>query len=156
MAILVRGAGSNPSETHLKAELWLRIFSTAFKLHKLKFLSVWELQHLISGSKRNIFAHWSGERHENLVWQEKSTLFYIYDDEILSFNFHEKSMETKVEMVLRLVTYLRETVSALPILPGEAVHFRTFEIKFTPPSKRVKYNVFWRSDQMSTHQVNLI
>ncbi|RIB21200.1 hypothetical protein C2G38_2177350 [Gigaspora rosea] len=46
--------------------------------------------------------------------------------------------------------------TALPILPGEAVHFRTFEIKFTPPSKRVKYNVFWRSDQMSTHQVNLI
>lgn len=88
--------------------------------------------------------------------QEKSTLFYIYDELI----FHEKSVETKVEMVLRLVTYLRETIcadgmrirmllnkhsaqfnynlkAALPILPGEAVHSRTFEIKFTPSSKRV-------------------
>ncbi|CAG8624491.1 18882_t:CDS:2, partial [Racocetra persica] len=100
-----------------------------------------------------------------IYYQEKSTLFYIYEDEILSFNLHEKSMETNVERVLRLVTYLRETVcadrmrirmllnrhpaqfnydlkAALPTLPGEAVQSRTFKVKFTPPSKRVKYNVY--------------
>ncbi|CAG8780744.1 16429_t:CDS:2, partial [Cetraspora pellucida] len=233
----VRGSGSNPSENHVKAELWLRIFSTAFKLHKLRFLPVWELQHLVSGnaghgSARSDFAaivnnnndiqfpfflvefernglevhkdeivivseaahefnrilssmHYPSENevnetnlHVGLVNdmkirfgrlqpqydENKSLLFYVYDDDVLSFNFHERSTESNVENVLRLVTYLRETVcadgmrirtllnrypaqfnynlkAALPILPSEAVHSRTFEMKFTPPSKRVKYNI---------------
>ncbi|CAG8785296.1 20996_t:CDS:2, partial [Cetraspora pellucida] len=145
----VRGTGSNPSENHVIAELWLRIFSTAFKLHKLRFLPVLELQHLVSEFERNEFDY-----DEN-----KSLLFYVYGDDVLSFNFHERNTESNEENVLRLVTYLRETVSAdgmrirtlfnrhpaqfnynlkvaLPILASEAVRSRTFEMKFTPPSKR--------------------
>ncbi|CAG8449158.1 10053_t:CDS:2 [Funneliformis caledonium] len=44
-----RGLGSNPSGNHVKSELWFGIFSTAFKLHHLKFSPTWELQHLIPG-----------------------------------------------------------------------------------------------------------
>ena len=44
------GVGSLPSENHIKAELWTRILSSAFKLNKIKFAPVWELQHLISGN----------------------------------------------------------------------------------------------------------
>ena len=44
-----RGLGSIPSENHIKAELWGKIFSAAFVLHCSKFIPVWELQHLIPG-----------------------------------------------------------------------------------------------------------
>jgi hypothetical protein len=228
-----RGIGSNPSENHVKIELWSGIFSAAFKLHKLKFLPVWELQHLFPGNAglgsarsdfasiivnnnglqfaffivefeqagfethkdevviiaelthefNRILAHMyypseveiNGTRlHFGLVNdlrvrfgrlqpiydQKKSSLIYSCEDEILSFNFQDNNVETKVENTLRLITYLRETVcadgmrirsllnrqpmqynynlkAALPVLPNKAVQSRKFKTKFTPISKRI-------------------
>ncbi|CAG8696575.1 6599_t:CDS:2, partial [Cetraspora pellucida] len=225
----VRGPGSNP-ENHVKTELWPKILSTAFKMHKLKFLPVWELQHLVSGNaghglarsdfaaivnnnndvqfpfflvefERNGFEihkdeivivskaahefnrilslmHYPSENEVNetnlhvglvsdmkirfgrlrpLYDKDKSMLFYLYDDDVLSFDFHENNTKSNVENVLRLVTYLRETVcadgmrirmllnrypahfdynlkAALPILPNEAIRSHHLQ-------NGVKYNV---------------
>ena len=77
--------------------------------------------------------------------QEKLSLIYASDSDVLSFNFQENNVETKIENVLCIITYLHETVcmdgmhiilllnrhptqinynlkAALPILPNEAVH----------------------------------
>ncbi|CAG8836636.1 20761_t:CDS:1, partial [Racocetra persica] len=45
-----RGFGSVSSESHVKIELWSKIFSAVFALHNSKFHPTWELQHLISGN----------------------------------------------------------------------------------------------------------
>ncbi|RUP50452.1 hypothetical protein BC936DRAFT_139026 [Jimgerdemannia flammicorona] len=95
--------------------------------------------------------------------QQDSTLIYVHDSR-LSFDLQTKDAETNVESVLKLVTYLRETVCedglwirsflnrqperfnyglklALPRLPREAVKYRPFDTKFTPQAKRQKYNI---------------
>lgn len=41
---------------------------------------------------------------------DQSTLIYVYDDEILSFNLQTKDEEANIESVLQLAVYLRETV----------------------------------------------
>ncbi|CAG8493113.1 2474_t:CDS:2 [Funneliformis caledonium] len=52
---------------------------------------------------------------QSIYNQEKLNLIYAYEDEIISFNFQENYVEAKVENVLRLITYLRETF-ARPVL----------------------------------------
>lgn len=45
-----RGLGSEPSENHIKAELWANILSNSFSLNSPKFAPVWEFHHLIPGN----------------------------------------------------------------------------------------------------------
>ncbi|KAJ3086594.1 hypothetical protein HK100_008652, partial [Physocladia obscura] len=49
-AVPRRGPGSTTSEGHLRNEFWAPVLSNCFKLDGLKFLSVWELEHLIPGN----------------------------------------------------------------------------------------------------------
>ncbi|KAF0470633.1 hypothetical protein F8M41_025364 [Gigaspora margarita] len=44
-----RGLGSEPSENHVKAELWAKIISNTFTLYNSKFVPVWEFHHLFPG-----------------------------------------------------------------------------------------------------------
>lgn len=230
-----RGLGSSPSENHIKAELWTKIFSNVFTLNKTKFIPVWELLHLISGNggrgsarsdfaaivtnhndlqfpffivefesdgfeihKDNIavvseavyelnrilaLAHNLSEEEVNRTYvhiglvndtrisfntitpafnQEESTFVYINNDKILSYNLITDDIEKNIENVLQLIIYLRETIcedglwietilnreprrhnyklkTILPQLPNEAFKSRTYETKFTPPSKRKRY-----------------
>ncbi|CAI2189934.1 16770_t:CDS:2, partial [Funneliformis geosporum] len=70
--------------------------------------------------------------------QEKSTFIYACENSVLSYNLKTEDIETCIQNVLRLVTYLRETIcaDALPKLPVEAVKSRISETKFTPRVKR--------------------
>jgi hypothetical protein len=228
-----RGLGSEPSENHIKAELWTNILSNSFSLNNPKFVPLWEFHHLISGNggqgsaKSNFSAivsnqndlqfaffliefeqggfevhkddvvivaeathefnrilslmHYPSEEEINKLCLhiglvngsrirlgklmpvfDQSTLIYVYDDEVLSFNLQTKDEEANIESALQLVVYLRETVcmdgmriryllnrypakfnydlkAALPKLPNEAIKSRKYNTKFTPRSKRQRY-----------------
>ncbi|CAG8603030.1 15652_t:CDS:2 [Funneliformis mosseae] len=66
--------------------------------------------------------------------QEKLSLVYTYEDEIISFNFQENNVEAKWKM--RPVQLNYNLKLALPELPKEAVQSRKFETKFTPVTMR--------------------
>ncbi|CAG8535055.1 1603_t:CDS:2 [Ambispora gerdemannii] len=209
------GLGSEPSENHIKAELWTSILSNTFSLHNPKFVPIWEFHNLIPGdggrgSAKSGFSaigrfevhkddvvivaeathefnrmHYPSDEEINKMClhiglvngasirlgklmpvfdQQQSTLIYVYDDEVLSFNLQTKDEEANIESALQLVTYLRETVcmdgmrirsllnrypakfnydlkAALPKLPNEAVISRKSDTKFTPRSKRQRYTL---------------
>ncbi|KAF0526874.1 hypothetical protein F8M41_013920 [Gigaspora margarita] len=238
-----RGLGSEPSENHVKAELWAKIISNTFTLYNSKFVPVWEFHHLFPGhgkcgSSRSDFiaivfnqtniqfpfflieieqngfevhkdeivavseaAHefnrilsLGGYQSDDEVNQtrfhiglingtsiqfstleplydkQSSKLVYIHTRNTFSLNIKTNSLEVDVESVLKLVSYLREVVcrdgawienminrpatkfsiklkAALPSLPTKAVQSRPFETKFTPISKRVKYDFLDEDDE---------
>ncbi|CAG8836003.1 19470_t:CDS:2, partial [Gigaspora margarita] len=125
-----RSVGSSPSESHVKIELWAKLFLAIFALYNLKFLPTWELQHLISENagrvhKDNVvvvteavhefnkilsLVHYPTEDEINNIWLH-TALIYI-NEEILTLNLNNIDVENNVGNALRLATYLRETVCA--------------------------------------------
>ncbi|CAG8810733.1 8723_t:CDS:2 [Cetraspora pellucida] len=106
-----RGVGSSPSESHVKIELWSKIFSTAFSLHDSKLLPTWEFQHLISGnagqgSSRSDFA---------AVVNNQSDLqfpFFLVEFENNGFEVHKDSVVVIAEAVHefnRLLSFIHPT-----------------------------------------------
>ncbi|CAG8626865.1 5812_t:CDS:2, partial [Diversispora eburnea] len=93
-----RGLGSSPSENHIKAELWTKIFSNVFTLNKTKFVPVWELHHLISGnggrgSARSDFGA-IVTNHNDLQF-----LFFIVEFERGGFEIHKDNVVVVSEAV---------------------------------------------------------
>ncbi|CAG8453436.1 8769_t:CDS:2 [Diversispora eburnea] len=96
-----RGLGSSPSENHIKAELWTKIFSNVFTLNKMKYVPVWELHHLISGnggrgSARSDFAV-IFTNHNNLQFP-----FFIVEFERDGFEIHKDNIVVVSEAVYEL------------------------------------------------------
>lgn len=93
-----RGVGSSPSESHVKIELWAKLFSAIFALHNLKFLPTWELQHLISGnagrgSSRSDFAAVTNNQ------DDQQFAFFLVEFENGGFEVHKDNVVVVAEAV---------------------------------------------------------
>ncbi|RIB03771.1 hypothetical protein C2G38_2122302 [Gigaspora rosea] len=130
-----RGVGSSPSESHVKIELWSRLFSAIFALHNLKFLPTWELQHLISGnagrgSSRSDFAAVTNNQ------DDRQFAFFLVEFENGGFEVHKDNVVVVAEAVhefnriLSLIHYpTEEEVNNLclhtGLVNGTTIHLST-------------------------------
>ena len=92
-----RGIGSNPSENHVKCQMWSKIFSDAFS----DFNPVWELNHLFSGNSKRDFGR---SDFAAIFITESNTpfVFFITEFEVDGFERHKDDIVVLAEGAFEL------------------------------------------------------
>ncbi|KAF0526890.1 ran-binding protein 10 [Gigaspora margarita] len=186
--LITKGKIFDSDVNYLSFETIRRLFDKSKKkcneigtLTVASFVPVWEFHHFFPGhdkcgSSRSDFIgivfNQTNIRFPFFLIKFEQNGFEVHKDEIVTFslNIMTSNLETDVESVLKLVSYLREVVcrdgawienminrqqtkfsinlkAALPSLPTKAVKFRPFETKYTSISKRVKYDFLDKDDE---------
>lgn len=95
--IITNWVGSNPSENHVKCQMWSKIFSDAFS----DFNPVWELNHLFSGNSKRDFGR---SDFAAIFVTEGNTpfVFFIAEFEVDGFERHKDDIVILAEGVFEL------------------------------------------------------